>query len=155
MARLKSEVRDQKKREAGNLYVNGFSLTNISKIVKIGVKTLGTWRIEDNWEEEKELNTIKPSAIRKLTLKQALAISKGEELPYKTNDIINTVAAFDRITDSKKRAVYFMESMDILAHFMLEKAALSKPKKRDEVLGVLKNLRPYADELKAKLVADD
>lgn len=155
MARLKSEVRDQKKRDAKNLFVNGFSIMNICKIVGITRKTLDDWKVEDKWEEEKELNTIKPSAIRKLTLKQALAISKGEKLPYKTNDIINTVAAFDRITDNKKRAVYFMESMDILGNFMLEKAALAKPKKREEILADLKKLRPYADDLKAKLIADD
>jgi hypothetical protein len=155
MARLKSEVRDQKKRDAKNLYVNSFSILNIAKIVGVTRKTLDDWKVEDNWEEEKELNTIKPSAIRKLTLKQALAISKGEKLPYKTNDIINTVAAFDRITDNKKRAVYFMESMDILGNFMLEKAAIAKPKKREEILADLKKLRPYADDLKAKLIADD
>jgi hypothetical protein len=155
MARLRAEVRDQKKREAKQLYVSGFSITNISKIVGIGVKSLGLWKEEDNWEEEKELNTIKPSAIRKLTLKQALAISKGEPLPYKTNDIINTVAAFDRITDSKKRAVYFMESMDIFSNFMLETAAAAKPKKRQEVLDAIQLIRPYFDDLKAKLVADD
>lgn len=155
MARLKSEIRDQKKHDAKNLYVNGFSIINITKIVGVTRKTLDDWKNEDKWEEEKQLNTIKPSAIRKLTLKQALAISKGEPLPYKTNDIINTVAAFDRITDNKKRAVYFMESMDILGNFMLEKAALSKTKKRDEVLADLKKLRPYADELKAKLIAND
>ena len=155
MARLKSEVRDQKKREACNLFVNGFSITNISKIVKIGIKSLGEWRKEDNWDEEKELNSIKPSEIRKLTLKQALAIREGKPLPYKTNDIINTVAAFDRITDNKKRAVYFMESMDIFSNFMLVKAAAAKPKKRQEVLDAIQLIRPFFDELKAKLVADD
>ena len=81
MGRMTAEMSDRKKREAKNLYINGFSISNISKIVKVGLKSLGTWRDEGNWDEEKELNTIKPSAIRKLTLKQALAISKGEPLP--------------------------------------------------------------------------
>ncbi len=155
MGRMTAEMSDRKKREAKNLYVNGFSISNISKIVKVGLKSLGTWRDEGNWEEEKELNTIKPSAIRKLTLKQALAISKGEPLPYKTNDIINTVAAFDRITDSKKRAVYSMESIDGFTNFMLEIAAAAKPKKREEILEVIKEVRPYFDQFIAKLIADD
>ncbi len=155
MARLKSEVRDRKKREAKHLFVNNFSITNISKIVKISVKSLGDWRKSDNWDEEKELNTIKPSAIRKLTLKQALAISKGETLPYKTNDIINTVAAFDRITDSKKIAVYSMESIDNFSNFMLEIAAAAKPKKRQEILDVIQSVRPFFDQFISKLIADD
>lgn len=155
MGRPSAEVSDRKKREAKNLYVNGFSLTNISKIVKVGLKSLGNWRDEGNWEEEKELNTIKPSAIRKLTLKQALAISKGEPLPYKTNDIINTVAAFDRITDSKKIAVYSMESIDTFTNFMLEQAAVSKSKKREEILVIIKEVRPYFDQFIAKLIADE
>lgn len=155
MARLSSEVRDRKKREAKNLYVNGFSIINISKIVKISIKTLSAWRDEDNWEEEKELNTIKPSAIRKLTLKQALAISNGDPLPYKTNDIINTVAAFDRITDSRKIAVYSMESIDNFTNFMLLKAAAAKPKQRQEILDAIKLIRPFFDDFITKLLQDD
>jgi hypothetical protein len=116
---------------------------------------LGVWRVEDNWDEENELNSITPSAIRKLTLKQALAISNGEPLPYKTNDIINTVAAFDRITDSKKIAVYSMESINNFSNFMLQKAAVSKPKKREEIIEAVKNIRPFFDQFISKLIADD
>ncbi len=155
MGRLKSEIRDQKKREAKHLFINGFSIINISKIVNISVKTLAEWRKEDNWDEEKELNSIKPSAIRKLTLKQALAIANGDPLPYKTNDIINTVAAFDRITDSRKIAVYSMESIDNFSNFMLELAAAAKPKKRQEVLETLKITRPFFDLFITKLLQDD
>ena len=155
MARLTSQVRDRKQSEGRQLYVAGFSLTNISGIIGIGIKTLGVWRIEDKWDEEKELNSITPSAIRRLTLKQALAIEKGEKLPYKTNDIINTVAAFDRITDSKKIAVYSMESINNFSNFMLEKAAVSKPKKREEIIEAVKNIRPYFDQFISKLISDD
>ena len=55
MARLTAQVRDRKKSEGRQLFVAGFSLTNISGIIGIGLKTLGSWRKEDNWDEEKEL----------------------------------------------------------------------------------------------------
>ena len=155
MARLTAQVKERKQSEGRQLYVAGFSLTNISGIIGIGTKTLGGWRTEDNWDEEKELSSITPSAIRKLTLKQALAISNGQPLPYKTNDIINTVAAFDRITDSKKIAVYSMESIDNFSKFMLEKAAVSKPKKREEIIEITKNIRPFFNQFITKLIQDD
>ena len=155
MARLKSEVRDRKKREAKHLFVNGFSIINISKIVKIGVKSLGDWRKQDKWDEEKDLHSLKPSEIRKLTLKQAVAISKGEKLPYKSDDIAKIVAAFDRITDNRKIAVYSMESIDNFSNFLLEKAATAKPKQRELVLEVLQEIRPYFDEFITKLLQDD
>ncbi|MEX6627560.1 hypothetical protein [Tenacibaculum salmonis] len=155
MARLTAQESDRKKSEGKQLYVAGFALSNISSIINIGLKTLGNWRKENKWDEEKELNSIKPSSIRRLTLKQALAIEKGEPLPYKTNDIINTVAAFDRITDSKKIAVYSMESIDNFSNFMLELAATAKPKKREEIIELTKNIRPYFDQFITKLIQDD
>lgn len=126
-----------------SFFVKGFTITNISEIIGIGVKTLGKWRDEDKWDEEKELASLKPSNIRKLTLKMALAIDKGEPLPYKADDVSKVVAAFDRITDSKKIAVYTMESIDGFSSFMLEKAGKNTGKKREELLNKLKEMRPF------------
>ena len=128
MARLKAADADYKKSQGKELFVKGFTITNISEIIGIGVKTLGKWRDEDKWDEEKELASLKPSNIRKLTLKMALAIEKGEPLPYKADDVSKVVAAFDRITDRKKIAVYTMESIDGFSSFMLEKALFCIPK---------------------------
>ncbi len=155
MARYRSEVKDRLQREAKHLFVNDFSIKNISSITGVGIKSLGDWRKEGNWDEERELASLKPSEIRKLTLKQALAISKGEKLPYSSDDISKIVAAFDRITDSRKIAVYSMESIDNFSNFMLEEAAAAKPKKRDEFLEKLKEIRPFFDLFITKLLQDD
>lgn len=152
MTALKKE---QKMNDCKQLFITGFALESIKQITGITVKTIASWRDQYNWQEEKELNSIKPSEIRKLTLKQALAISKGEKLPYKTDDISKIVAAFDRITDSRKIAVYTMESIDGFSNFMLEKAALSKGKKREEVLKLTQDIRPFFDQYIAKLLQDD
>ena len=119
------------------------------------MKTLGNWRRDGNWDEEKELAALKPSNIRRLTLKAALAIEKGEELPYSADQISKVVAAFDRINDSKKKAVYSMESIDGFSSFMLEKAAKSTGKKREEILEKIKDVRPYFDEYINQLLQDD
>ena len=74
MARLKASDADYKKTQGKELFVKGFNITNISEIIGIGEKTLGKWRKEGNWDEEKELQTLKPSNIKRLTLKCALAI---------------------------------------------------------------------------------
>ena len=155
MARLKAADADYKKSQGKELFVKGFTITNISEIIGIGVKTLGKWRDEDKWDEEKELASLKPSNIRKLTLKMALAIEKGEPLPYKADDVSKVVAAFDRITDSKKIAVYTMESIDGFSSFMLEKAGKNTGKKREELLNKLKEMRPFFDEYITELLQND
>jgi uncharacterized protein YjcR len=46
MARLTSAEADYKKSQGKELFVKGFTITNISEIIGIGVKTLGKWRDE-------------------------------------------------------------------------------------------------------------
>lgn len=155
MARLKAADADYKKSQGKELFVKGFTITNISEIIGIGIKTLAKWRDEDDWEEEKELASLKPSNIRKLTLKMALAIEKGEKLPYKADDVSKVVAAFDRITDSKKIAVYTMESIDGFSSYMLEKAGKNTGKKRDALLDLIKEIRPHFDAYVTELLQND
>jgi hypothetical protein len=155
MARLKAADADYKKSQGKELFVKGFTITNISEIIGIGVKTLGKWRDEDKWDEEKELASLKPSNIRRLTLKMALAIQNGEELPYKADDVSKVVAAFDRITDSKKIAVYTMESLDGFSSYMLEKAGKNTGKKREIILDLIKEIRPHFDAYVSELLQND
>lgn len=85
----------------------------------------------------------------------ALAIEKGEPLPYKADDVSKVVAAFDRITDSKKIAVYSMESIDGFSSYMLEKAGKNIGKKRDALLDLIKEIRPHFDEYITELLQND
>lgn len=155
MARLTAAEADYKKSQGKELFVKGFTITNVSEIIGIGVKTLAKWRDEGNWEEEKELASLKPSNIRKLTLKMALAIQNNEPLPYKADDVSKVVAAFDRVTDSKKIAVYTMESIDGFCSFMLEKAGKNIGKKREDLLNKIKEMRPFFDEYITELLQND
>lgn len=153
--RMSSVERDYKMSQGRQLFVKGFSLPNISEIIGVGEKTLRDWRDGDKWEEEKELSSLKPSNIRKLTLKCALAIEKGEELPYSPDAISKIVAAFDRIADSRKIAVYTMESLDGFCEFQTELAAKSIGKKRDEILENLKSIRVHFDRYITELLQND
>lgn len=155
MARMKREQQIEKKSQGRSLYAAGFSLTDIQSIIGVTIKTLSAWATDDNWEEERELSAIKPSVMKRLTLKCALAIQKGEPLPYKADDISKIVAAFDRITDSRKKAVYTMESVDGFTQYMLSKAGKAKGKKQDELLDFIKSVRPYFDAYITQLLQDD
>lgn len=155
MARLTAQEADYKKSQGKELFVKGFTIANIAEIIGIGQKTLGNWRKDGKWDDEKDLASLKPSNIRRLTLKCALAIERGEELPYKADDISKIVAAFDRITDSKKVAVYTMESMDNFSKYMLENAAKSTGKKREKLLDLIKEIRPYFDSYLTELLQND
>lgn len=153
--RMTAVERDYKMSQGRQLFVKNFSIPNISEIIGVGEKTLRDWRDTDKWEEEKELASLKPSNIRRLTLKCALAIEKGEALPYKADDISKIVAAFDRITDSRKTAVYTMESLDGFCEYQTELAAKSKGKKRDELLDSLKAVRVQFDKYITELLQHD
>jgi hypothetical protein len=155
MARLTAAESDYKKSQGKELFIKGFLITNISEIIGIGVKTLGKWRDEGNWDNEKELASLKPSNIRRLTLKCAVAIQEGKPLPYKADDVSKIVAAFDRVTDSKKIAVYTMESIDGFSSYMLEKAGKNTGKKREDLLELLKEIRPHFDEYVTDLLQND
>ncbi|MCW3168918.1 hypothetical protein OMO38_10330 [Chryseobacterium sp. 09-1422] len=155
MARLTAAESGAKKSQGKDLFIKGFTVTNISEIIGIGVKTLAKWRDDENWEHEKELASLKPSTIRNLTLKMALAIEKNEKLPYKADDISKIVAAFDRITDSKKVAVYTMESIDGFSSYMLENAAKNIGKKREVLLELIKEIRPHFDAYVTELLQND
>lgn len=153
--RMTKEQREEKQSQGRQLYASGFSLSDIASIIGVTEKTLRDWRDKYLWDEERELSTLKPSRLKRLTLKSALAIEKGEKLPYKADDISKIVAAFDRVTDSRKVAVYTMESIDTLTQFMLEMAGKAKGQKREEILDDIKKIRPYADKLITKLLSDD
>lgn len=155
MARLTAVEADYKRSQAKELFLKGFTISNISDIIGVGVKTLSRWRDDDKWQEERELASLKPSNIRRLTLKCALAIEKGEELPYRADDISKIVSAFDRITDFKKIAVYTMESLDGFSSYILERAGRSSDKKREELLTLIKSVRPYFDAYITELLQKD
>ena len=50
--RMTAAQSDYKKLQAKDLFVKGFSMTNISEILGVGVKTLSNWRELHHWENE-------------------------------------------------------------------------------------------------------
>lgn len=153
--RMTSVERDYKKSQGKDLFIKGFSLTNISEIIDVGVKTLTSWRDLDNWEGEKELNNVRPSEIKKLILQYVLDIKEGRKPAHKADDLSKISAAFDRLNDSRKKAVYTMESIDGFSQFMVVEAGKSTGKKRDELIGLIKTIRPHFDKYVCNLLEND
>lgn len=153
--RLTAVERDYKKSQGKDLFIKGFSITNISEIIGIGIKTLSTWRDEDDWEKEKELNNIRPSEIKRMILEYVRDLKNGETPLYKADDLAKISAAFDRLNDSRKKAVYTMEGFDGFSQFMMVLAGNSTGKKRDETLNLLKSIRVYFDKYVTELLQND
>ena len=153
--RMTAVERDYKKSQGKDLFIKGFSITNISEIIGVGVKTLSGWRELHNWEGEKELNNIRPSEIKKLILKYVLDIKEGKKPQHKADDLAKISAAFDRLNDGRKKAVYTMESIDDFSQFMMVEAGNSTGKKRDEVLVLLQTIRVYFDKYVTELLDND
>lgn len=153
--RMTAVERDYKKSQGKDLFIKGFSITNISEIIGVGVKTLSGWRDLHNWEGEKELNNIRPSEIKKLILQYVLDIKDGKKPQHKADDLAKIAAAFDRLNDSRKKAVYTMESIDGFSQFMMVMAGTNTGKKRDEILELLQTIRVYFDKYVTELLNDD
>lgn len=152
---MTSVERDYKKSQGKDLFIKGFALTNISEIIGVGIKTLSGWRDLHNWEGEKELNNIRPSEIKKLILQYVLDIKDGKKPQHKADDLAKISAAFDRLNDSRKKAVYTMESFNDFSQFMMVLAGNSIGKKRDEALEQLQNIRVYFDKYITELLDND
>lgn len=153
--RMTSVDRDYKKSQGKDLFVKGFSITNISGIIGVGIKTVSGWRDLHNWEGEKELNNIRPSEIKKMILQYVLDIKDGKKPQYKADDLSKISAAFDRLNDSRKKAVYTMESFDDFSQFMMVKAGKSAGKKREDTLELLQNIRLFFDQYVTELLDND
>jgi hypothetical protein len=153
--RMTSAQRDYKKSQGKDLFVKGFTLTNISEIIGVGIKTLSGWRDEFDWEKEKELNNIRPSEIKRLILQYVSDIKNGIAPMHKADDLSKIAAAFDRISDSRKKAVYTMESIDGFCQFMVVAAGQNTGKKREEFIELIKAVRPHFDKYVNELLQDD
>lgn len=146
---------DYKKLQAKDLFVKGFSLTNISEILGVGIKTLSNWRELYNWENEKELFAVRPSEIKKLILQYVLDIRDGKKPAHKADDLSKISAAWDRMDDDRKKAVYTMESFDGFSQFMVVQAGNNIGQKRDNILVLLQTIRVHFDKYINELVSND
>lgn len=153
--RMTSVERDYKINQGSDLYSKGFTVPSISDILKVSTKTIYKWRDENDWEEKKELNSIRPSEIKKMILRYVVAIRDGKKPLYKADDLSKISAAFDRLDDNRKKAVYTMESFDAFCSFMTGKAGLEKGKNRDDLLSFLKEQRVFFDQYVTQLLQDD
>jgi hypothetical protein len=153
--RMTAAQSDYKKLQAKDLFVKGFSMTNISEILGVGVKTLSNWRELHHWENEKELYAIRPSEIKKLILQYVLDIRDGKKPAHKADDLAKISAAFDRMDDDRKKAVHTMESFDGFSQFMVVQAGNNTGKKRDEILELLQTIRVHFDKYVNELVSND
>lgn len=153
--RMTASESDYKKSQGKDLYVRGFSMTNISEIIGVGVKTLSRWHELHFWENEKELHSIRPSEIKKLILQYVLDIRDGKKPMHKADDLAKISAAFDRMDDDRKKAVHTMESFDDFSQFMVVLAGNNTGKKRDEILELLQTIRVYFDKYVNELVSND
>lgn len=153
--RMTASESDYKKSQGKDLYVKGFSLTNISEIIGVGVKTLSSWRELHSWENEKELHSIRPSEIKKLILQYVIDIRDGKRPMHKADDLAKISAAFDRMDDDRKKAVYTMESIDGFCQHMVVEAGKNTGKKRDELIELIKTIRPHFDKYVNTLLQND
>lgn len=153
--RMTAAESDYKKSQGKDLYVKGFSLTNISEIIAVGAKTLSNWRDLYEWDKEKELNSIRPSEIKKLILQYVLDIRDGKKPTHKADDLAKISAAFDRMDDDRKKAVHTMESIDGFCQFMIVEAGKNTGKKRDESIELIKLIRPHFDKYVNTLLQND
>lgn len=141
--RMRNAERDKKQKDALGLYVRGYSLQSISEMetIRVGVKTLNSWKKTYNWDEEKQLQNISPNEIKGMIRSNIAAIKSGKQMPYRPDDISKLASAWDKMDDAKKKAVYSMETFDNFIDWMQDVVAKSKTAKREKNLQLLKEIR--------------
>lgn len=141
--RLQNADRDKKITDAKGLFIRGYSLQSISEIetISVGVQTLKAWRKAGNWDQEKQLQNISPNEIKAMIRSNIAAIKSGKAMPYKPDDISKLAAAWERMDDIKKKAVYSMEAFDSFIDWFMDVIAKSKADKREKHLEYLKIIR--------------
>nr|WP_294922183.1 hypothetical protein [uncultured Flavobacterium sp.] len=141
--RMHNSERDKKISDALGLYVRGYSLQTISEMetIKVGVKTLTAWKNKFKWEEEKQLQNISPNEIKAMIRSNIAAIKSGKQMPYSPDGISKLAAAWEKMDDVKKKAVYSMEAFDSFIDWFMDVIAKSKAEKREKNLEYLKIIR--------------
>jgi len=153
--RLSNVEKDYKQSHAKELFIHGFALTNISEIIGIGVKTLAQWRDDLDWEREKELHNIRPSEIKKMILSYIQDLKDGKKSNYTPDQLSKIASAFDKLNDSRKFTVHAMESFDGFCQYLMREAAKQANKKRDDLINIIKLVRPFMDKYINELAKDD
>ncbi len=146
--RLSNQERDRIKQDALALYVRGYSLQSISALdnILISVTTLRKWSKHEDWAEQKRLQNISPSEIKAMILKNIAAIKSGKTMPFRPDDISKLAAAWEKMDDARKRAVYSMEAFGGFADWMLDRATKTKGEKRKAFIDNLQLFRSLQDE---------
>lgn len=153
--RLSAADRDYLIARGSELYCKGFSLKNIAELLQVTEKTVAKWRDEDDWETKAKLHNIRPSEIKNMILEYLLAIKNGETPVYKADDLSKIAAAFDRLNDKRKKAVYTMEAFDDFSAFMLEKAGKETGKKREAMIKLVQTIRIHFNHHVTTLLRQD
>lgn len=148
MARLTNIERDRIKNDALSLYIRGYTYQSIAEMpnIKVGARSIREWAKAENWEEQKRLQNISPQEIKDMILKNVAAIKSGKAMPYKPDDIAKLASAWEKMDDSRKRAVYTMEAFMGFADWMLAQATKAKGPKREQWVDQLKVIRELQNE---------
>lgn len=100
----RKEASQAEKNYAEMLYVEkNISPQAIADELGRNIKSIYAWRDKYNWDETKELFQTGPTELRKLLLKEATRITKGEK---RTNEKGEEVAAIDADSLSKVMKAY-------------------------------------------------
>jgi len=153
--RLTASERDYLMARGCELFCKGFTQKNIAELLHVTEKTVSKWRADDNWDTKAKLHNIRPAEIKEMILEYLLAIKNGETPPYKADDLSKIAAAFDRLNDKRKKAVYTMESFDGFSAFMLEKAGTQKGEKRENIIRLLRAARLHFNHYVTSLLRQD
>lgn len=146
--RMANSDRDKKIKDAEGLFIRGYSLQSISEMenIKVGVATLKQWKKSYDWDEKKQLENISPTEIKSMIRSNIAAIKSGKQMPYKPDDISKLAAAWDKMDDNRKKAVYSMEAFDAFADWFMDITAKSKGEKREANLDLMKRIRTLQNQ---------
>lgn len=111
----------KKRKLASELFVfNMMDAKQISDLISVSEKTLGKWRKDDKWEEQREEVLTNPNEIRRILLKEALSVSKGNAPTIQTDALSKILKGIEIMSDKISPQVV-LAVIQLLDNWMAER----------------------------------
>lgn len=99
----------------------------IAEQLNKNVKTIASWRDKYKWDEARELLQGSPIVLKKLLLREAASISRGETPSFHADSLSKVIKAFDYMSKKTNPAVVMEVLMELDAfHAQIDPIGASK-----------------------------
>jgi transposase len=115
MGRLTATQKEQKMREAKNLYMRGYNITEVSGAIQVGPKAIRSWITENKWAEEREYAKMTVKDLINKIKRTLHEIAEGKKAKISPDDLSKLAKAIERLEDPEKSLRFAIPAFEALS----------------------------------------